>query len=201
MWTPRKIWKRLNASSIKNDDQNSRGELMATTRKKADVSVLFVCMGNICRSPLAEGVLRQHLAQSSENYVFEIDSAGTHSYHEGASPDPRAQTAASRRGIDISDLRARRIVEQDFHRFDYIIAMDRDNQDNLHAVADESRHQKIRLLLDFSRDNKGADVPDPYYGGKAGFEHVLDLVEEAVDSLIAELTRSAVLKNRTAGSR
>ncbi len=155
------------------------------------MKILFVCMGNICRSPMAEGVFRRVLAERAAHLDVQIDSAGTHGYHVGAPPDRRACTAARRRGIDISMLAARSVAEADFTQFDYILAMDRDNLSDLHAVAAPDDHGKIRLLMDFSPTNPGADVPDPYYGGATGFERVLDLIEEAADGLLAELERVA----------
>jgi len=154
------------------------------------VSVLFVCMGNICRSPMAEGVLRKRLEERHPQLSVRIDSAGTHSYHAGSAPDPRARTAAARRGIEIGSLRARRFEAADCERFDYILAMDRDNMELLREISDQRYHDKIRLLMDFSLTQRGADVPDPYYGGATGFERVLDLVEEATEALVDELTQA-----------
>ena len=144
-------------------------------------------MGNICRSPLAEGVLRKRLAEKRMDLTVQVDSAGTHSYHAGSPPDKRAQEAARRRGIDIAGLRARRVEASDFDRFDHILAMDSENLAALVAVADPAAHSKIRLFLEVAGRNAGAEVPDPYYGGAKGFERVLDLVEEAADRLLDEL--------------
>ena len=197
MWTRLKTWKRQRASSKNNKPMESSSEdVEANAEHEAAVSVLFVCMGNICRSPMAEGVLRQRLAERRDDLSVQVDSAGTHSYHVGAAPDRRAQVAASRRGVDISALRARRFHESDFSRFDYILAMDRDNLEILTAAAEQQYQSKVKLFLDFSRHNRGADVPDPYYGGAVGFERVLDLVEEAADSLIEDLIRTAARKGR-----
>lgn len=156
------------------------------------VRVLLVCMGNICRSPMAEGVLRQRVAERELPLPVEIDSAGTHGYHHGAPPDPRAQAAALRRGVDISALRARRVIPEDFARFDLVIAMDDDNHAALLELAAEEHHPKVRLLLEFAGDAGRRSVPDPYYGGMLGFERVLDLVEEAMAGLLDELERIAV---------
>lgn len=153
--------------------------------------VLLVCMGNICRSPMAEGVLRHRLAERELPLPVEIDSAGTHGYHHGAPPDPRAQAAALRRGVDISGLRARRVIPEDFERFDLVIAMDDDNHAALLELAAEEHHQKVRLLLEFAGDAGRRSVPDPYYGGTLGFERVLDLVEEAMAGLLDELQNIA----------
>ncbi|MBL8199362.1 MAG: low molecular weight phosphotyrosine protein phosphatase [Chromatiales bacterium] len=144
-------------------------------------------MGNICRSPMAEGVLRQRLAGRELPLPVEIDSAGTHSYHRGAPPDPRAQAAALRRGVDISGQRARRVTPEDFFRFDLVVAMDDENHAALLELAAEEHHQKVRLLLEFAGDASRRNVPDPYYGGTLGFERVLDLVEEAMTGLLDEL--------------
>ncbi|MBT8442403.1 MAG: low molecular weight phosphotyrosine protein phosphatase [Gammaproteobacteria bacterium] len=158
---------------------------------QSTVRVLFVCMGNICRSPMAEGVLRQRTEGRAVDFDIEIDSAGTHGYHEGSPPDERAQAAASRRGIDISSLAARRVAEEDFDRFDYILAMDADNLEFLLDYSGKDHREKIRLLLDYSPTRAGGDVPDPYYGGPTGFERVLDLIEEAVDRLLEDVVNAA----------
>ncbi len=158
------------------------------------MKILFVCMGNICRSPMAEGHFRQLLATRAGHLDITVDSAGTHGYHAGSPPDPRAQDAASRRGIDISKLAARDVVEADFDLFDYIIAMDQDNLADLKERADPACHDRMRLFLDYSPDNAGMDVPDPYYGGKTGFERVLDLIELAADGLLAELEQATTGK-------
>ena len=148
------------------------------------ISVLLVCMGNICRSPMAEGVLRQRLAERSTLRDVHVDSAGTHSYHAGAAPDRRAQTAAARRGIDISGLRARRVTATDFEIFDYILAMDESNFRDIMALNPGNGRAKVHLLLDFAHSSTEAEVPDPYYGGNNGFEYVLDLVDEASTGLL-----------------
>ena len=146
-------------------------------------------MGNICRSPTAEGVFR-HLAEE-EGFAehVEIDSAGTHAYHVNEPPDRRAQDAAARRGISMSDIRARRVQAEDFERFDFIIAMDRDNLALLTQQSDTQHHDKIRLFLEYSSSHE-EEVPDPYYGGAAGFERVLDLVEDASRGLLKMLRQS-----------
>lgn len=138
--------------------------------------VLFVCLGNICRSPTAEGVFRAMLADTD---AIETDSAGTGAYHTGNPPDPRAVAEAARRGIDISDLRARQAVAEDFHRFDLILAMDRENLANLKAIRPESARAELRLMLD------NADVPDPYYEGS--FDGVFDMLEAASRDLLTDL--------------
>ncbi len=143
-------------------------------------------MGNICRSPTAEGVFRHYVAEAGLDDLFEIDSAGTHAYHVGEPPDRRAQQAAERRGFTLSHLRARRVAPEDFERFHYIIAMDQDNLLMLHEQADAAQRDRIRLLLEFGSGPE-TEVPDPYYGGATGFERVLDLVEDASRGLLESL--------------
>jgi protein-tyrosine phosphatase len=150
-------------------------------------SVLFVCMGNICRSPTAEGVFRHHVAEAGLDHLIEIDSAGTHAYHVGEPPDRRAQEAAARRGFSLVDIRARRVAADDFERFHHIIAMDEDNLVMLQEQANPAQRHKIRLFLEFGSGPE-TEVPDPYYGGAKGFERVLDLVEDASRGLL-ELLR------------
>ena len=152
-----------------------------------DARVLFVCMGNICRSPTAEGVFR-HLAETeAPDLALRIDSAGTHAYHIGEPPDPRAQRAAERRGISLATLRARRVVVEDFSRFDLILAMDELNVTVLRELAPEEHAARIELFLDYAPQLGRVEVPDPYYGGSNGFELVLDLVEEASRGLLSKL--------------
>ena len=150
-------------------------------------SVLFVCMGNICRSPTAEGVFRHHAAEMGLADRLHIDSAGTHAYHVGEPPDHRARAAAERRGVSLDGIRARRVTAADFERFDYIVGMDRDNLTRLKDEAPLEYHGKIRLFLEFSGERE-TEVPDPYYGGAAGFERVLDLVEAASRGLLETLS-------------
>jgi protein-tyrosine phosphatase len=152
-------------------------------------SVLFVCMGNICRSPTAEGVFRQHVRRHAPGLGIEIDSAGTHDYHVGEPPDPRTVKAAARRGIDLASLRARQVQADDFERFDLILAMDPLNHVTLLDRSAAEFHPRIRLLLEFAPQAGRQDVPDPYYGGTAGFEEVLDLVDAAAQGLLAEIRR------------
>ena len=153
------------------------------TESNQKTSVLFVCMGNICRSPTAEGVFRRLVAEAGLDELFEIDSAGTHAYHVGEPPDRRAQEAATRRGFSLTDIRARRVAADDFERFHYIIAMDQDNLVMLQEQADPGHREKIRLFLEFGSGPE-TEVPDPYYGGATGFERVLDLVEDASRGLL-----------------
>ncbi len=149
----------------------------------------MVCMGNICRSPTAEGVFR-HMAEAAgvlDNLL--IDSAGTHDYHVGKEPDPRAQEAARRRGYDLSDLRARQVFDRDFSEFDYILAMDKENLASLQRRCPPEHRHKVRLYLSFSSRFANEEVPDPYYGGRQGFDQVLDMVEDAARGLLDEIRR------------
>lgn len=159
---------------------------MAELKKKT--SVLFVCMGNICRSPTAEGVFRYHVEGAGLADHIEIDSAGTHAYHVGEPADRRARAAAERRGMSLDGIRARRVSRDDFERFDYILAMDEDNLARLKDEAPEEHRHKLRLFLEFATIEE-REVPDPYYGGAAGFERVLDLVDEASRSLLETLSK------------
>lgn len=151
------------------------------------VKVLFVCMGNICRSPTAEGVFAKHVQEANLHGSIAIDSAGTHAYHVGEPPDPRAQTTASKRGIDLSPLRARRAVAEDFDVFDYVLAMDRDNYEGLQAICPPGSEYKLQLFLSYAPNLEYDEVPDPYYGGPMGFERVLDMIEEASAGLLEDI--------------
>lgn len=153
------------------------------------VKVLFVCMGNICRSPTAHGVFAKLVANAGLSQQIEIDSAGTHAYHIGEPPDRRAQETAARRGVDLSTLRARRISATDFERFDYVLAMDRDNYVHLEAICPDGQQHKLKLFLEFAPHLAVLEVPDPYYGGLSGFERVLDMVEAAAAGLLADISR------------
>ena len=149
------------------------------------VRVLFVCMGNICRSPLAQGVFEDVLRREGLEGEVSVDSAGTGAWHVGSSPDERALSAASLRGVDISSQRARRIKPEDCRNFDYVLTMD---EENYRAVAGLCRGSAVvRPFLDFATDSLETAVPDPYYGGPDGFEHVLDLVEEASEGLLEDI--------------
>jgi len=151
------------------------------------IKILFVCMGNICRSPTAEGVFRHQVSEAGQADNIIIDSAGTHGYHIGSSPDRRAQQAALQRGYDLSSLRGRQVEARDFHEFDYILAMDRANLDNLLQDCPPMQQHKLKLLMEFSRGFNEREVPDPYYGGAQGFENVLNMVEDAASGLLEEI--------------
>lgn len=151
------------------------------------IKILFVCMGNICRSPTAEGFFRDLIIKQGLASEIRIDSAGTHAYHEGEEADPRAQKAALDRGIDLRDLRARRLKEEDFGHFDYILVMDEKNHSSALKRCPDSHQHKLRYFLEFAPHLNNLNVPDPYYGGKFGFERVLDMVEEASIGLLETL--------------
>lgn len=153
------------------------------------ISVLFVCMGNICRSPTAEGVFRHLVQQEGHDEWIVTDSAGTHAYHVGEQPDRRAQQTALGRGINLSDLRARKAVKNDFHEFNYILAMDNDNYQILKSICPAGFEDRLSLFLDFSKEYSERQVPDPYYGGDKGFEHVFDLVESASHGLLEDIKK------------
>ena len=149
--------------------------------------VLFVCLGNICRSPTAEAVVRALAARDTPGLEIEVDSAGTHGYHTGSPPDERSIAAAHRRGIDMSSLRARVVEPGDFERFDLVLAMDESVYERLRGLAPRPLAERVRLFLHYAPQLGRRDVPDPYYGGPGGFEEVLDLVEEAARGLLAAL--------------
>lgn len=151
------------------------------------ISVLFVCMGNICRSPTAEAVFRHYVEQAGLAEHFLIDSAGTHDYHIGVQPDLRTQHAAKLRGYDMSALRGRQVAAEDFHRFDYVLAMDMANLAILRSLTPRDSATRAGLFLDYARLHTEREVPDPYYGGAEGFERVLDMVEDAAQGLLLQL--------------
>ena len=150
-------------------------------------ALLFVCMGNICRSPTAHGVMQQLAARHGPDMALLIDSAGTHNYHPGSPPDTRSQHHAQRRGYDLSALRARQIVDTDFAQFDLILAMDRANIEALQQRCPPEHWHKIQRLTEYCTRHTTDAVPDPYYGGATGFEDVLDLIEDACESLLQRL--------------
>lgn len=154
------------------------------------VRVVFVCMGNICRSPTAEGVFRRMVEEAGLAGEVSIDSAGTHDYHTGSPPDARAQQHALKRGYDLSSQRARQVRLSDFTESDLVLVMDRVNLSTLARVCPPEHRHKLRLFLSFSKQRED-EVPDPYTGGEAGFERVLDLVEDAARGLLRELRPEA----------
>ncbi len=145
----------------------------------SQIKVLFVCMGNICRSPTAEGVFNRFIQDMGAANRFLVDSAGTHAYHVGEPSDHRSQQTARSRGVDLSKIRARKVALLDFEHFDHILAMDSQNYQNLLNICPTEHQHKVELFLDYAPEHSERDVPDPYYGGKNGFEHVFDLVEDA----------------------
>jgi protein-tyrosine phosphatase len=153
----------------------------------AMVSVLFVCTGNICRSPTAEGVFRRMVADAGLEGAVSVDSAGTHDYHVGEAPDTRTVAAARTRGIRLDDLRGRRVTQGDFDRFDLVVAMDRGHQRILRGLRPAGASGQLVLFMDFAPEAGIADVPDPYFGGSDGFEQVLDLVEAGCRGLLAHI--------------
>lgn len=152
--------------------------------EKRPLRVLFVCTRNICRSPTAEGVARRLSADHGLQGMVEFDSAGTHGYHVGEPPDARTQQAAARRGYDLSPLRARRLTDADFQHYDLLLAMDRGHLTHMRRQCPPALRQRIRLFMDYAPHAGADEVPDPYYGGEADFEFVLDLCEAAVGALL-----------------
>jgi protein-tyrosine phosphatase len=153
------------------------------------IRVLFVCMGNICRSPTAHGVFESLVQRSGLAHRIEVDSAGTHAYHVGEPPDARSQQVAKGRGVDLSGQRARRVQPDDFRHFDYLVAMDRDNYRELQRICPAGLENKLRLFMEFAPESGVQEVPDPYYGGSGGFERVFRMVEEAADGLLEKLRK------------
>jgi protein-tyrosine phosphatase len=153
-------------------------------------SVLIVCLGNICRSPMAEGVVRKALDEAGLADVA-VDSAGTSGWHEGAPPDPRAVKAALMRNVDIAHQRARQVSDDDYHRFDLILAMDGQNYARLKAMQPDSATAGIRMFMEFAGEVPVREVPDPYYGGEDGFDHALDLIELAARGLAAHMAAAS----------
>ena len=155
------------------------------------VSVLFCCMGNICRSPTAEAVFRARVEEAGLAQNILIDSVGTHDYHIGSPPDLRTQRAASQRGYDMSMLRGRQVEVADFTRFDYVLAMDNANMEILYRLCPKDHRDRLGLFLAYAQHHKQREVPDPYYGGEDGFERVLDMVEDAAEGLLLHLRGKA----------
>lgn len=155
----------------------------------AQEKVLFICLGNICRSPTAEAVFKHRSKTAGLSLL--IESAGTGAWHAGDPPDPRAQEAGVNRGYSFKGQRARKVTQDDFEKFDYILAMDKTNLTQLTALCPQVYKNKVELFLNYAQNTKERDVPDPYYGGTDGFEHVLDLVEAASDGLISAIKAKA----------
>jgi len=151
-------------------------------------AVLFVCLGNICRSPTAEGVLRAIAAREYPGLMLDVDSAGTADYHVGEPPDRRTVAAARRRGYDLAGLRARQVQPEDFNRFDFVLAMDRANLEALARLRPEDARARLALFLDFAPDS-GSEVPDPYYGSVEDFERVIELCESGARGLLDSLAK------------
>ena len=161
------------------------------------IRVLFVCMGNICRSPTAAGVFRDALARAGLTDAVLVESAGTHAYHTGDGADRRALRAAAQRGIDLSDHVARSVEREDFLSFDYVLAMDRENYAHLIAEAPAARRARVRLFMEFAPEVGVKEVPDPYHGGRDGFDHVLDLVTAASEGLLIEVREALAARDET----
>lgn len=153
------------------------------------ISVLFCCMGNICRSPTAEAVFRAKVEEAGLAQHILIDSVGTHDYHIGSPPDARTQRAAAQRGYDMSMLRGRQVEVADFTRFDYVLAMDNANMEILYRLCPQEQRDRLGLFLAYAQNHKQREVPDPYYGGEDGFERVLDMVEDAAEGLLLHLRK------------
>ena len=151
--------------------------------------ILFVCMGNICRSPTADGIMRQLVADAGLANAIEVDSAGTHNYHPGEQPDARSRVAALKRGYDLSPLRARQVVDTDFEHFDLLVAMDHANLDNLKRRCPKEHAGKLHLMMEYASRHDADEVPDPYYESTHGFEIVLDYLEDACGGLLSQVTK------------
>lgn len=151
------------------------------------VRVLFVCMGNICRSPTAEGVFRHLISEAGLSDRIDVDSAGTYAYHVGEPPDPRSQQEALRHGIDLSGQRARKVHARDFTMYDYIVAMDEDNLSDLHSLCPPRERTRLFRLCEFADGCGVRSVPDPYYGGADGFKDVFELIEAGAKGLLAKI--------------
>ena len=151
------------------------------------IRILFVCTGNICRSPSAEGLFLHKVAQAGLSEWIKVDSAGTHDYHVGDAPDPRAQEAAKRRGYDLSSLRGRQVIRRDFLEFDYVLAMDQLNLKSLKPICPPEQGHKLRLLMEFAPEAEDLEIPDPFRGSEEDFDAVLDRLEAAAEGLLAHL--------------
>lgn len=170
--------------------------LGAGRQADADYRVLFVCMANVCRSPTAEAVFRRQVEVAGLVPAVQCASAGTHDFHVGSSPDGRARAAALKRGYDLSRLRGRHVSDEDFERYDLILAMDQHNMSFLKQRCPPHRQDKLKLLMEFARRHEAADVPDPYYGNAQAFELVLDMIEDACCALIDHVRATRADKGR-----
>ncbi|MFH0945786.1 MAG: low molecular weight protein-tyrosine-phosphatase [Planctomycetota bacterium] len=150
--------------------------------------ILFVCLGNICRSPLGEGIMRHLVRDAGLEDRIEVDSAGTGAYHAGEAPDPRSREVAGKHGISLDGQRARKVAPEDFHDFDLVLAMDQKNLEDLRASCPPAERKRLRLMRSFDPEG-GADVPDPYFGGASGFEDVFAMVHRCCESLLESLVR------------
>ncbi|MEO1897228.1 MAG: low molecular weight protein-tyrosine-phosphatase [Cycloclasticus sp.] len=153
------------------------------------IKILFICMGNICRSPTAHGVFRQMVADKNLSEQIQVDSAGTHAYHVGNKPDQRSIQAASFRGVDLSDLTARQLDDYDYEEFDYLLVADNDNYHLTREGCPMEHRHKIKYILDFATRSTVKEVPDPYYGQGNGFERVLDLIEDGCEGLLTDVEK------------
>jgi protein-tyrosine phosphatase len=162
---------------------------MQTQSQPAPYAVLMVCMGNICRSPTAHGVLRSMVQAQGWSAWLHVDSCGTHAYHVGESADRRSQQHALQRGYDLSDLRARQLTRGDFASHDLVLVMDHENMARAHALCPPTQRHKLHRLTEFCCEMRSAVIPDPYYGGDQGLEHVLDLIEDACQGVIAHVRK------------
>ena len=176
------------------------GNFLSLSREKNNlkaINVLFVCMGNICRSPTAQGVFQNIVVKQSLQPLIGSDSCGTYAFQAGSRPDPRASRAAAKRGYDISTLTARKIAADDFALFDYVLAMDNENKTDLLKICAPHQCSKVRLFMSFARHAGECEVPDPYYGGSHGFETVLDMAEEASHALLEYIIVRHALVSRS----
>ncbi|MEP0202605.1 MAG: low molecular weight protein-tyrosine-phosphatase [Halioglobus sp.] len=158
-------------------------------QRSEPVGVLFVCLGNICRSPTAHGVFQHKINAAGLGHTVSVDSCGTGNWHAGEPPDGRASAAAALRGYDLSELRARQVTPHDFDQYDFILAMDESNLEDLRAMAPSGYSGQLALFLDFASGLSDSTVPDPYYGGENGFDEVLDLIETASEGLLKAVVR------------
>lgn len=175
---------------------NAVGKVSQASVDMEKIKVLFVCMGNICRSPTAEGVFAKLIKEQKLDVHFLLDSAGTHAYHAGEPPDLRAQQAALERDIELAHLRARKVVIGDFEDFDFLLAMDDDNYTALMQACPDEYKDKISYFLDYAPHLDEREVPDPYYGGKYGFERVLDMIEAASAGFLNTLQKTGSINEK-----